>query len=387
MATQALVRADEQPKGLRGLLNDDRAKMQITPFLRGESYERVVQEVILAASQNPQLREATPQSLIASVARAVSWGGVIGEDVHLVPFRVNIGTKAEPEWETRVQPIRDYKFKAKLIQQAGAARQVFAVAVYKNERFRLIQGTEQRIEHEVILEQEKRGPMIGAYAVAVLRAGQHQIVSKTLAEIDKVRQSHSKQWKQGEVPEWYALKTVIHQLAKLLPSNPKLAALLAEDEEIEGMIDNGPVAIVPAREPELLPNGNTPLPPRGNGIQQLDAGYDETAAPAKDDKGRPVPETTVVESPKPATNTVPGQAADADPYTEELRDFETGRPLSSAGRWLVPAGEMRGQALGTIASEKLVALKHALAGMKKYSGTSEAIDEVLEERRQYREGD
>lgn len=56
-----------------------------------------------------------------------------------------------------------------------------------------------------------------------------------IAEIDAIRTKHSKQWKDGPCPPWYAMKTVLRQAAKLIP-NPRLQAALQVmdvDERVE----------------------------------------------------------------------------------------------------------------------------------------------------------
>lgn len=250
----------DEPKTLGALFQTATARQRIEPFLQGVALERVAQEVILAANANPDIKKCSGESIIFAVARAVSWGGIIGEDVHLVPYG------------TRLTAMMDYKFKAKLIVATGTARQVFAVAVYKNEPFRLMQGTHTIVEHQVLLDPASRGPMIGAYAVAKLRGGDAQVVSMSIEEIDRVRQNHSKQWKKGDVPDWYAQKTVIHRLAKLLPASPKMAELLKkfeqeEADELGSLVDVTPadgeaparvhrLAVSPPNE-SLQPDGRT----------------------------------------------------------------------------------------------------------------------------------
>lgn len=303
----AVATRSEEPKGLVGLFQSAKARAQIEPFLHGVAIERVVQEVILAANENPKIKTCTPQSIVSAVARAVSWGGIIGEEVHLVPFGVNVAERGQPDqWEDRLKPMMDYKFKAKLIVATGTARRVYAVAVYKNEPFRLMQGTSTRVEHQVILDPKERGPMIGAYAVAILRHGEAQVVSKTIDEIDAVRKKSSKQWKNGECPEWYALKTVIHNLAKLLPASPKMAELLKkfgeeEADEIEALPDTGPVADVEA-----------PATVRHLSARGVDVGHGQLVDAYVGDMPRGV---------------VPGQAADADPIYEQRAETEDERQL------------------------------------------------------------
>lgn len=353
MTGTAVARTDE-PKGIRSLMQSESVKQQILPFIRGENYERVVQECVLAVSANPQLRQCDPKSLIQAIAKGLSWNGVIGEDVHLVPF----GDK--------VTPMKDYKFKARKIVETGAARQVYGVAVYANEPFSFTQGTAPSIQHQVILDEAKRGKMVGAYAVAIIRAGQFQAVSKTLGEIDRIRQERSKSWKKGEVPEWYAIKTVIHQLAKLLPQNAKLKAELEEEERIESgaQVETFDVTVA---EPARLTNGAEALPVRGNAMVMTD-GYD-------------VIEPKRSEAAEPATDESPSSA----PTSDDL-DIVTGRPLTSDGQWKVPAGEFRDRPLGSLGNDELLALREALGEFpKKYGGTITRIENLLEDRREWEE--
>lgn len=368
MTSTAVATVHDEPKGIRALLGHEAAKRQILPFLRGANYEAVVQETILAVAKNPDLKKCDPASLVAAVATGVRWGGVIGEDIHLVPF----GDK--------VTPMKDYKFKARKIVETGAARQVYGVAVYANEPFSFTQGTAPSIQHQVILDEAKRGKMVGAYAVAIIRAGQFQAVSKTLGEIDRIRQEKSKSWKKGEVPEWYAIKTVIHQLAKLLPQNAKLKAELEEEERIEaGQVETFDVTVA---EP-------APRPVRGV-IQN--GGYDVEPTDERDGEGRPIPRETAVTSEAKSDERVatsgggvaPGALSESTEASESL-DVFTGRPYNSAAQWIVPAGELRDRQLGSLTNDELVALREALGGMKKYAGTVDQIDNVLEDRREWQD--
>jgi phage RecT family recombinase len=361
MTSTAVATVNDEPKGIRGLLQHERAKQQIMPFLRGANYEAVVQETLLAVAANPALRKSDPASLIAAVATAVRWQGVIGEDVHLVPF----GDK--------VTPMKDYKFKAKQIVATGAARQVYAVAVYKNEPFTFTQGTQPTIQHQVILDEKARGPMVGAYAVAMIRAGQFQIRSMTVGEIDRIRQDKSKSWKSGAVPEWYALKTVIHQLAKLLPTNSKLAKLIEEDDAIEeGTLDSGPVTVVAA-----------PDQPRLTRPVVTNLGYETLPEGERDVDDRPVPrESVVIDEQQSAEEPGAGESEAAEPV-----DVMTGAPLSTAGQWNIPAGDLRGRLLGTLTNDELTALHESMSEFpKKYGGTIARIEELQADRRLATEG-
>jgi phage RecT family recombinase len=209
-------------------LTSDQALAIIKPRLSpGITVERVLSEVIGAVQTNPELGECTPTSLVAAVAKATSTGLVIGEKIHLVPFNVNAGTRDKPVWEKRAQAIRDYKGDIELVIRAGGARLIDAQCFYEKEPFTFRLGTEPKIEHQP-LSPGARGKMVGAYAVAKVGAYDSRSVMY-VDEIDAIRQKFSKQWKGGDLPAWYAKKTVVHQIVKQLPSTPGLNKIRSGD--------------------------------------------------------------------------------------------------------------------------------------------------------------
>jgi phage RecT family recombinase len=221
-STAAVVRTERSvaPYALRSpvaeILNKESARATIEPMLRpGDSYDRIIVEVFHAASNNADIMKCSPVSIVQAVAKAVSTGLVIGEGVHLVPFN------------TKLQAILDYKGRIELIVRSGAARHIDAHCVYEREAFIVAQGTNPSIDHRPIMDPRSRGPMIGAYAIAHLGHGRLMSVVLSNDEIEQVRQKYSRQWKAGELPYWYAQKTCVHRLAKLLPKNPALAQVIA----------------------------------------------------------------------------------------------------------------------------------------------------------------
>lgn len=262
------------------LLDTDAARQIIMPLLgQGADYGRVMQETYLAVRENPDILECTKESIVRAVAKAVSWDLVIGETVHLVPFNVKISRQGEQDaWEKRLKAVQDYKGKVELIVRSGSARSISAECVYAGDFFEMELGTHPMIRHRPEMDPAKRGAMLGAYAAADL-GQRHQPVVKwmTVAEVEEIRSKHSKQWKRGELPPWYARKTAVHQLAKLLPKNPRLAAVLRafEEEELEefATVDTGPVATVPA--PRAADEHRGPRPLATSGMN----GYDDAPVP------------------------------------------------------------------------------------------------------------
>ena len=221
-----------------GIMLSEEARQQIIPLLpHGMSLERVVSEVNRAVVDNPDLLECTPASLIMAVSTVVRWDLVIGETAHLVPFNTKVKGGSGPDrWEKKAKALRDWKGDIELVIKAGAARAVDAQCFYENEPFKYEQGTSPFIEHHPIVDGVKRGKMLGAYAWARINVASIKIMVMSVEEIDAIRQAKSQSWKAGPVPDWYARKTLIHQVTKAIPKNPKLAAVLRqfdeEDEEI-----------------------------------------------------------------------------------------------------------------------------------------------------------
>jgi phage RecT family recombinase len=218
------------------LLADD-AKKYIVPLLpHGITLERIMPTVHRAVITNPAILDCTPASIIIAVGDTVRWDLAIGETVHLVPFREKVSTNPD-KYEKRLKAIRDYKGDIELVIRAGAARSITAQNVYANEKFVYEQGDDPSIEHHPVLDPAKRGPQLGAYAIARISHYMKKIVWLHVTEIEAVRQAHSKQWKTGAIPEWYGPKTCVHRVTKELPKNPKLAAVLHDFEEEEKIPD------------------------------------------------------------------------------------------------------------------------------------------------------
>ena len=209
----------------------------------GVEVEAVVAQLWVASQKQPGLLKANARSLVTAVARALETGGVIGRDVHLLTFK------------DEVTECLDYKFMAELVVAAGGARSIDARIVYAGDTFKQVLGSAPSLVHEPPPFGNKRGAMIGAYAVAFLGATvPPKFVALTLEEIEATRQK-SRSWgpdKIRECPEWYAAKTAVRRLVKLLPKNPKLAGVLSRLDAAEAahegddeIVVTGPLELAP----------------------------------------------------------------------------------------------------------------------------------------------
>jgi phage RecT family recombinase len=252
MATAAAPQQPAQPglslvrQKVKSILLSPEAKAQIVPLLpHGVSLDRVVSTIHQVVAENPEILECTPESIIMAVGRGVKQDLEFGDTAHLVPFNVNIAKKGErPRYEKRAKMLRDYKGDIELVKRAGAARDVQAHCFYANEPLKYEQGTSPYIEHHPIVDEKNRGKMIGAYAYARIDVHTLKIAVMSVAEIEEIRQAKSKANKEGPLLPWYAKKTMVHQVTKDIPKNPKLREVEKEFAKEEEEIEDGEFEVV-----------------------------------------------------------------------------------------------------------------------------------------------
>jgi recombination protein RecT len=209
----------------------------------GVNPETVITAALVSAANNTDLYNCTPQSIALACARISQWGLVPGVTAHLVPFGASCTAVA------------DYKGLIDLMVQSGA-RKVEARVVRAGDVFEYEYGLQPTLRH---VPKSTTGAITHAYGVVTLARGEQQFEVMTVEEIDAIRQSKSKQWKKGPLPDWYARKTVIRRLAKYVPkASDRLARVLAEDEvDLPDELPT-PALEVPAGAPALAPGQPVP---------------------------------------------------------------------------------------------------------------------------------
>lgn len=220
---RAVATVDQKRQTLTELFSSEDALKYITPFLpEGADVKRVVATVLLAIKmdQTGALKKCSPESLVIGVARIQQWGLELGTTAHLLPFK---GIAV---------PVADYKGLAELMVASGAVRYVEAHAVYEGDEFTYRLGLEPKIDHVPATPRAKGAKITFAYCILHLPFARFAFDVMSADDIDDIRQRYSKQWKEGPLPAWYAKKTVVRQVAKLVPKNPRLAkALLTMEQE------------------------------------------------------------------------------------------------------------------------------------------------------------
>jgi recombination protein RecT len=258
-----------------------RAAERIAPLLpKGTTIDHVAASVYLACKKDPKLMECTPESIVQAVSRVVMWGLEIGTTAHIVPFNTKVrvpqangGTR--DEWQLVATAIADYKGIAHLMLSSGAVRAIETRVVRDGDAFDYALGLSPRLEHQPTAKSTAR--ITHAYCILTLKFGYKTFLVMDAEEIDAIRQQHSKQWKSTEqrplpLPAWYAKKTVLRQAAKLIPTSPRLAAVMRvvdEDTELELMEIAESARVYPARvDPD-----DTPVAPSHqlqHGVQAAD---------------------------------------------------------------------------------------------------------------------
>jgi len=186
----------------------------------GVTIERVVGLVKLEVYKNPALAACEPASVFDALARICSWGAEVGREAYLVPF------KDRASGTTKCTPVPDYKWLAGLAVRAGGARAIEAHVVYDGEDFEIAYGSEKRITHRPAFSAKGRGVIMGAYAIAWVGFGQWVAEWIPVEDLEAHRAKYSKQWSKGPMEPWWAKKTAVLRLIKLLPKSAKMTEVL-----------------------------------------------------------------------------------------------------------------------------------------------------------------
>ena len=154
---------------VRTLLSSDGVMSQIRAALpRHLTAERMLRVVMTAVQKTPRLLECSERSLIGAVVEASQLGlepdGVRGL-AYLIPRR----NRKTNTYEAQLQI--GYKGLIDLARRSGQIQTITAEVVYQKDAFRVVKGLHPDLVHEPAWNEPDPGPVIGAYAVAVLKDG------------------------------------------------------------------------------------------------------------------------------------------------------------------------------------------------------------------------
>lgn len=214
---------------------------------------RFLSSVTASVQRLPDLLECTPVSVLNSFMTMAQ--------LQLMPSGVSGEAYVLPYWNKKKfiendkevwRDVREAQFQlgyqglVTLFYRAGI-RKVVGELVRKNDKFEYVNGV---VTHTVDPFSE-RGERIGAYVIVTLPSGEevHKVMSKK--EILEIAQRFSKSyaskkktpWDEDQDPQgWMWIKTVLKQIAKLIPKNDALNRAIAEDNRDSVIGDRLPEA-------------------------------------------------------------------------------------------------------------------------------------------------
>jgi len=239
---QALSKAPEQGN-LITLINQSASELsKVLP--NHMNPERMARIALTAIRLNPKLAQCTPESFLGSLFVLAQIGlEPIAGRAYLLPFRNNrkqmVNGKEVWRSQLEVQALIGYKGMAELFYRHEAASTIDMQTVYKNDEFSYEYGTNAYLKHKPSMGD--RGEVIGYYAIATMKAGGtkfHYVSKEQAIEHGK---KHSKVFdkKTGHFmpgTPWVndvdamGMKTVLIQLAKLLPLSVEMQRAVSVDE-------------------------------------------------------------------------------------------------------------------------------------------------------------
>lgn len=220
----------------------------------GMNPERVVRIALTCIGQNPELAKCTPESFIGSLLVLSQLGlEPIAGRAYLLPFnnkRKEV-VNGKEEWKTKkeCQAILGYRGIAELFYRHDASLSIDFQVVREGDRFEYQYGTNPFLNHQP--KANDKGPVVGYYAVALLKGGANLFRYMTKEECMEHGKKHSKTWIDykwinkekapcephfDEKSPWFTepnsmcLKTVLIQLSKLLPLSVEMQRAISVDE-------------------------------------------------------------------------------------------------------------------------------------------------------------
>lgn len=189
---------------------------------------RFMTAVMHCIEKTPKLLECTPQSVIGAFMECAALGlypGNASGDCYVLPYA------------GKAQFQLGYKGMKTLAYRSGVLACDTDI-VFSKDKFKIVRGTNPRIEHEEA--NGDRGKPIGAYAWAEVTPGNKIFFYMKEAEIMKIKalsqakDSKYSPWNSNNDPMmWMWRKTPFKQLAKMMPTSEKLSRAIYADNVSE----------------------------------------------------------------------------------------------------------------------------------------------------------
>lgn len=252
--------------------------------------ERFARVALTEIRKNPKLASCDSMSLMGGLMMSAQLSLDFGlGSAFLIPYWNSGRSCYEAVFQIGYQGWIELFFRHSLAQE------LYAEAVYANDKFSITKGTNRAIAHEPAVSGD-RGAPIGFYGVARLKTGAMNFVYMTKDEMDAHRDRYVRKDKKGSYGVWddeyemMALKTVIKKVLKYMPRSAAMSAAVSYDDGMKRITEKEVMQIdaVPVVYPELEA-------PNDEGVKASD----ETPA-SKTTRGRPKTEKA-----KPEKDEVP----------------------------------------------------------------------------------
>lgn len=238
-AKNAVATQAQEPQTLQALIEKSSKELgkALPEHMRPE---RLVRIALTCIRLNPDLGRCTPASLLGSLFTAAQIGiEPVAGRAYLLPFNNN--RKIGNEWKSvkEAQFVLGYKGLAELFYRHEKAVELTWSDVCSNDEFEYQYGTDAYLKHKPNLK--LRGETIAFYVVAKLQNGGRPFMVMSKEDCIAHGRKHSKTYdkKTGEFyasspwatnPDAMCLKTVLIQLAKLLPLSVEVQRAIEADE-------------------------------------------------------------------------------------------------------------------------------------------------------------
>jgi recombination protein RecT len=301
----------KKPKTLKDLL--EQAKSSIAAVIpKHLSADRLIKIALVAVSRDKtgKLGQCTPESVLLAVMQAaelgIEIGGSLGEG-YLVPYERRWKDDHD-KWHSAMEAqfIIGYRGLINLARRSGEIANITAHVVHENDKFRVIFGLDEKLEHEPTLKGAP-GELVAAYAIIRFKDGGSQVEFMTREQILDIRDRPKPgkklvrrnkddifgPWNSDESEMWR--KTVVRRGCKYAPLSPELKKQLEAEDDLEEIPAIDVIGQAAATEGAKELEGATPTK--------------KLAAKLSAKKG--------VEDPQPETTEA---ATPHDPETGELRE-------------------------------------------------------------------
>ena len=206
--------------------------------------ERVIRLAVSACRRNPELLTCDLATVIGGLLESAALGLEVNTPLHhasLIPFRNNKTQRKEAQF------IIEYRGYVELYYRHPKVLSVFANVVYEKDIFRVVYGTEEKLEH-IPVEEGDPGPIKGFYAYVKMKDDAYRFIYLPKSKVDKIRDVYSKGYQSAvaigndDTPwvkdyEAMGMKTAIRRLERFVPKSPEIGRGVDADFKVINPLD------------------------------------------------------------------------------------------------------------------------------------------------------